>query len=149
MAVYHSKNLVIMRDDLRQIADARLIEYQELLEAQQFAGAMFLGGCALECDLKLAVCLTLKLDGLPTAFKTHDLEALLLYSGYDSLLRNQENGVLKQSFDIILDAWKPDGRETLLYGDPAKRTEKAAKSFMDALRDPKIGVIPWLQEMMS
>jgi len=50
---------------------------------------MFLGGCALECLLKAAICATLKLDGLPAAFKTHDLEALLLYSGFRGELEGE------------------------------------------------------------
>jgi len=149
MAVSRSKNTVIDREDLRELAGVRLRESEELLVQGYFAGAMFLGGCALECYLKLAVCGTLNLSGLPAIFKLHDLEALLLYSGFDLLLRGENSKAIKQSFDTILDGWKVDGRESLLYSNPTRRNEKEAKRFLAALRDPKIGVIPWLLRMMS
>ena len=149
MAVSRPRNTVIDREDLRELAEVRLGEAEALLVRGYFAGAMFLGGCALECYLKLAICQTLKLGGLPAIFKLHDLEALFLYSGFDSLLRSENSRAIKQSFDTILDGWKVDGRESLLYGDPTKRKEKDARRFLSAFRDPKIGVIPWLLTMTS
>ena len=149
MAVSRPKNTIIDREKLRALAEVRLREAEALLEQGLHAGAMFLGGCALECYLKLAICHTLRLGGLPSIFKLHDLEALLLYTGFDATLRGESNKSIKQSFETILDGWKSDGRETLLYGDPGRLKEKNAKCFLASLRDPKIGVIPWLLEMMS
>ena len=94
----------------------------------------FLGGCALECCLKVAICVTLKLDGLPAAFKTHDLEALLLYSGFRADLEAQRD--IQKSLSAVVEQWRPDGREKLLYGQPSKFDEKT-------------GVLPWLQSRTS
>lgn len=147
MAVHHSKNLIIGRNDLLGIADARLREAEQLLDKRQYAGAMFIGGCALECYLKVAICMTLKLDGLPTAFKTHNLEALVLYSGFQRDLHEAVS--IKKSFDEIVNEWGVDGRESLLYRPPSELDDEKAKRFLDNLLDTAVGVIPWLRKLIS
>ena len=147
MAVHHSTSLGTRRDDLAEIADARLREAELLHERGEYAGAMFLGGCALECCLKVAICVTLKLDGLPAAFKTHDLEALLLYSGFRADLEAQRD--IQKSLSAVVEQWRPDGREKLLYGQPSKFDEKTSRHFFQCLNDKKTGVLPWLQSRTS
>jgi hypothetical protein len=147
MAPYHSKRLVISRDALLGIAEARALEAQDLIVRKRFSGAIFLGGCALECFLKAAVCTTLKLDGLPEVFKTHDLEALLLYSGLRSDL--EARPAVQESFARIVEAWGYDGRDKLLYAEPGAFSKERAKRFMDHLTGKETGVIPWLQSRTS
>jgi len=124
-----------------------MTEAEHLLDRGLFAGAMFMGGCALECFLKLAICCTLKLDELPPVFKTHKLEDLILYTGFQKELRGSET--LRESFDLIVDAWKPDGRSRLLYADPAGFDHDQAHQFLSQLRDPEHGVISWLKNRLS
>ncbi len=147
MGVEHSKNLVIGRNDLLGIADARLREAEQLSGNGQYAGAMFIGGCALECYLKAAICMTLKLEGLPTVFKTHNLEALVLYSGFQHDLHEAVS--VKKSFDEIVKVWGVDGRKSLLYRSPSELDDEKAKEFLDSLWDTADGVIPWLRKLLS
>ena len=147
MAVQHSKDLIIGRKELAHIAEARLQESRALHAKGHHMGSMFLGGCSLECYLKLAICHTLKLEGLPGAFKTHNLEALILYSGFQHNLH--ENLPVKRSFDQIVREWGGDGREKLLYRAPEALGKSKAETFTAALWDTNTGVIPWLRNLMS
>jgi len=116
--VYHLDNPAITKERLWEIAEARLREAQALLHRGECSGAMFLGGCALECFLKVAICETLRLDGLPGVFKLHHLEALILYSGFRSELEAASS--IEESFRAVVQEWKPDGRQSLLYGLPSR-----------------------------
>lgn len=147
MTPFHSTSLIIPREQLRQLAEARLQESELLFERGCYAGSMFLGGSALECVLKLAICRTLKLGGLPSVFKTHDLDALILYSGYQKDLR--EHAPLRDAFDRLLDEWGNDGRSTLLYADPSDFDRERANQFLLNLRHPEHGVITWLLNRLS
>ncbi len=146
MAVHHSTHLIIGREALRVLGETGLTESFVLFQAGCYRGAMFAGGCALECFLKLAVCHTLKLDGLPNAFRTHNLEALVMYSGFRSVL--YASTPVKQSFQLIVDEWGIDGRENLLYGAPELVDEHRTRDFLDALNGEGAGVIPWLRRML-
>ncbi len=147
MAVHHSTKLVIDRDVLRDIADARLRDARSLLDAGHHPGAMFSGGSALECYLKVAICVALNLEGLPPIFKIHDLGVLILYSGLERALSQEPP--IKASFDAIVKEWEPDGRASLLYRLPSELSREAADRFMAQLSDENTGVIPWLLRMLS
>lgn len=147
MMTFHSKNLVIPRKQLREVAEARLKEAEHLFERGCYAGSMFLGGSALECFFKLAICCTLKLDGLPAVFKTHDLAALILYTGYASDLRGR--APLREAFDRAVDEWGDDGRSTLLYADASGFDRDRADQFLSNLRHGEHGVVTWLKSRLS
>jgi len=146
VAIHHSTNLVIDRDVLFDLGEVRLRESSIMFGADCFSGAMFAGGCALECFLKAAVCQTLKLEGLPTAFRTHNLEALVMYSGFRSELNSMTD--VKLNLQKIVDEWGFDGRETMLYGDPRGIDADRARDFLDALNSEEAGVIPWLRRVL-
>jgi hypothetical protein len=146
VAIHHSTHLIIDREVLFALGEARLRESSIMFDASCVRGAMFAGGCALECFLKLAVCQTLKLEGLPAAFRTHNLEALVMYSGFRSELNAATS--IKQSFQRIVDEWGVDGRETILYGDPRDIDAHRVRVFLDALNGAKAGVIPWLRRIL-
>ena len=138
---------IISREELSEIAASRYAEAERLFAEGHFAGAMFLGGSALECYLKLAICVTLRLDGLPGIFKIHDFEELFLYSGFDTELKADH--VVKEAFDEVRQEWGKDGRATLLYGSPAEFDRERAEQFLQNLQDPKYGIIPWLKTRLS
>ncbi|MGD2111113.1 MAG: HEPN domain-containing protein [Phycisphaerae bacterium] len=134
---------VIPRDELSEIAASRYAEAERLFAEGHFAGAMFLAGSSLECYLKLAICVTLRLDGLPKIFKIHDFEELFLYSGFDNELKADR--VRKQAYDEVRQEWGKDGRATLLYASPEEFDRQRAEQFLRNLHDPECGVIPWLK----
>jgi len=138
---------IISREELSEIAASRYAEAENLFAEGHFAGAMFLGGSSLECYLKLAICVTLRLDGLPGIFKIHDLEGLILCSGFDAEL--QADHAVKQAFNEVCQEWGKDGRVALLYGSPAEFDQDRAEQFLQNLHDPKCGIIPWLKTRLS
>ena len=148
MPVRLSKQPIISRDDLRAIAETRLREAETLSHGGHYAGAVYLAGYAVECLLKMAICVTLKWEGLRGTFKTHDLEGLLLHSGFDGELRSSE-GVI-DSFAKIVQIWaveeksEKDGTRNVRYSRPESIDQQTARRFLDCVNDPKTGVAPWL-----
>ncbi|UCC31941.1 MAG: HEPN domain-containing protein [Phycisphaerales bacterium] len=153
MPVRLSKEPIISRDDLREVADVRLMEAEALLKARQYAGAVYLGGYAVECYLKVAVCVTLGWDALLATFKTHDLDGLIRYSGFEGRLR-EDAGVF-ESFAKIVDMWTIDTKDnrerkqSVRYRRPSEFDEPTAKRFLQYVGDPATGVVPWLRKVIS
>jgi HEPN domain len=56
---------MILTQDLKAIARARLRDAQALLRAKRFDGAFYLCGYAVELALKARICRTLKWAGFP------------------------------------------------------------------------------------
>ena len=81
---------MILPNDLRKIARARLKDAEVLLASRRYDGAIYLCGYAVELALKARICRTLKWQGYPStsrefrdyqSFRTHDLDVLLHLSG--------------------------------------------------------------------
>lgn len=136
-----------------EIAEARLLEAETLFQAKHYAGAVYLGGYAVECFLKVAICVRLEWDALRGTFKTHDLEGLLLYSGLDRTLRTSRDIV--DSFGKIVQIWaieasgNNDGRRSVRYQRPTDIDEQTARRFLEYVANPSIGVVPWLRGRIS
>ena len=105
---------MLLRSDLKRIADARLADADALFVAGRFDGAAYLCGYVIEMILKLRICRTLKWDGFPerrsefeglSSFKTHDLDNLLHLSGIETKI--------KQSYFSewsTVKTWNPESR---------------------------------------
>ncbi|MEK7732151.1 MAG: hypothetical protein AAB363_09885, partial [Planctomycetota bacterium] len=104
-----------------------------------FAGAVYLAGYSVECCLKAAICKSLDWERLLGLFKTHDLEGLLLYSGFDRQLRANPS-ILRSSTEIIAN-WSEETR----YMAPNSFDRPKAEEFLRWVADPKVGVVTWLQ----
>jgi hypothetical protein len=131
----------IHKDVLRRLADARLDEFEVLRTATppRNAGALYLAGYAVEALLKCAICRTLNLDELPVVFHTHDLEALLFFSGwYKDMMANP---AVYNSFIQIRAMWNEQQR----YTDPPTVTTANCDDMNVWLNDPVSGVVPWLK----
>jgi HEPN domain-containing protein len=142
-----SRERVITRDVLREIAESRLDEAKALLDAGYFGAGVYLAGYAVECYLKVAVCFTLRWDALLATFRVHDLEGLLLYSGFDRELR--ANTRVYDNFAKVQAIWKMEGDQSVRYRGPSTFSEDLAKSFLGYIADPKTGVVPWLRNRVS
>lgn len=142
-----STRLIIPRDVLVEVADARLREADVLCKSGHYGAAIYLAGYAVECYLKAAICVTLGWDELRGTFKTHDLESLMLHSGFDSKLR--EDSRVVESFAKIRESWVLDGDDSIRYRRPSDFSEKSARLFLHYVSDPETGVIPWLQKAIS
>ena len=147
MAPQLSKKPIVARETLREVAEARLKEAENLFDAKHYAGTVHLAGYAVECYLKVAICVTLHWDELRGTFKTHDLEALMLHSGLDDKL--QKDARLVESFAKIKETWVIDGSLSIRYKKPSEFNERAARIFLRYVSDPETGVVPWLRKMTS
>lgn len=87
--------LMLTIPELQQLADTRLSEAETLYEAEQYDGAAYLCGYAIELSLKARICHTLGWQGYPStrsefqnyqSFRTHDLKVLLRLSGFQNLI---------------------------------------------------------------
>lgn len=142
-----TKSEIISRNTLEALAEERLREAQTLLIAGHYCGAIYLAGYSVECHLKSAICITLRWEQLRGTFKTHDLETLLLHSGFDRELRTCRE--VWPSFTKIHDTWiveAREGRESIRYRDPTSLQKYDAESFISWVIDPEIGVVPWFRK---
>jgi hypothetical protein len=146
MAAQLSNVKIIRHETLSKLVDTRMREAETLVNAGLFAGCVYLAGYAVECQLKLTICSTLRWEELRATFKTHCLELLLLHSGFDARMRQDPPVV--ESFAVLREMWKPDTGD-LRYGDPSAIDEPAARLFLRCATDSEVGVIPWLQKMTS
>ena len=142
-----SRERVITRDVLREIAESRLDEAKALLDTGHFGAGVYLAGYAVECYLKVTVCFTLRWDALLATFRVHDLEGLLLYSGFDRELR--ANTRVYANFAKVQAIWKMEGDQSVRYRGPSTFSEDLARSFLGYIADPETGVVPWLRNRVS
>jgi len=105
---------MILRNELKKIARARLRDAEVLYKNRRYDGAVYLCGYAVEVALKDRICRTLKWAGYPAtrsefqsyqSFKTHDLSVLLSLSGIESKIKAQ---YLAEWSDIA--PWHPEVR---------------------------------------
>lgn len=116
--------------------------------ARLYAGAIYLGGYALEALLKYAICRLLEQDQLPVLFHTHNLEALLFYSGLQR--RMQNDPAIWDSFGRINTTWLDENRSLprLRYADPGSVTATGCDEMSDRLFGPVRGVLPRLRNQL-
>ena len=147
MVLQLSRQRVIDREVLREVADERLEEAKLLLKSRHYAGSVYLGGYAVECYLKVALCKTLGWDALRGMIKTHDLEGLMLYSGLHASY--QGNSRIRESFAKVLELWSAEGFGNVRYRRPTEVDQETAEMFLKCVDDPEVGIVSWLKRTIS
>lgn len=142
-----SNKQIISKEVLCELAELRMREAEALLKSGFPAGAVYLAGYVVECSLKAAVCTTLHWDSLLGSFRVHDLDSLLLYSGFDKELRSDKD--VYENFAKISGIWTMTGGDSVRYRRPAVFDIESAGRFLEYISDPKIGVATWLQRRVS
>jgi HEPN domain-containing protein len=130
---------------LQTLAESRLEEGRILLAHNQWTGAYYLTGLAVECALKACLARAVKEHDYPdkkfvNGMYQHDLQSLI---GLDALLLADLQAVMAR--DSKLEAnWK-----TVKDWDDEKRydivDEQEAKGLYDATADTSSGVMPWIK----
>jgi hypothetical protein len=127
------------KDELKDVAEARLIEFDLLRRNQRYAAAVYLSGYVIENYLKRSICLKMNLDELPPIFHVHDLKELLEYSG---LLKDaQQRTMMYENFEKYCGLWFP----ALRYASPGSITQTTCDTVHNYFQDPNNGFVPYLK----
>jgi len=127
--------------DLEAAATERLQDAEMLFAGGRFASAIAMGVYSLEIHLKVRICKKLNLIGLPKAFEIHELESLLVLSGLRAA-RDSAPHALRFNWEQIAD--QSLRTNEMRYLSPSKWNQSDALTFLQQLRDPPDGVLPWL-----
>ncbi len=148
-------------EDIKTLAYQRLAEAKSLLSANYPDGSFYLTGYAVELMLKWKIC---KLFGIDNLFsndqssvsdigngvsdlrkliRTHDLLALLLYSGLKSKFDTQkiDKPMLMQVNSLLMTCWK----ETVRY-QPCGSVETSVMVRLLTLLEQENGFLKWIEE---
>jgi hypothetical protein len=134
------------REQLKDLAQLRLLEAQALFAAGFYDGCAYLCGYVVELALKARVCATLDVSEYPpemkaqlrTAFRTHDFDDLRLLAGMDREF-SASNPALLTNWSVA-NHWKPERR----YEPVGTYDRIAAEQILDAIRTEPDGVLPWI-----
>jgi len=125
---------MLKKEDLRNMADARLDDADALNAAARHDGAVYLCGYAVEVALKAKICDTLGWPEFPEtsaefknlqSFKTHDLDILLKLSGVELQVKTNYLGEWS-----IVGQWDQEAR----YKPIGSATRKDAQAMISAAR---------------
>lgn len=133
------------RADFQRLATHRLNESKALLAAGFPDGAYYLAGYAVECALKSCISKQTKEHDFPEKgsgkYYSHDLEDLLGFAKLRTELDQalQANPTMITNWTIIKD-WSEESRYE------AGKTNQEASDLLNAVEDPKGGLLQWLQQ---
>lgn len=119
----------------QHLASQRLEDAQGLLASRKrrYNGAVHLGGYAIECAFKAAICVVKRLPTLPADYRTHALDELLAVTGWPL------PPPLRRSFEIV-NAWSVDLR---YLTRPWSASD--ARQFLEHVREVK----QWIETEIS
>ncbi len=100
-----------------------------------------MGVYSLEIHLKVRICQRLNLTALPRAFEIHELQGLLVMTGLQAA-RFAAPHPVQQNWEYVSD--EAERINDLRYGPSANWSQSDAQTFLQKLRDPPDGVLPWL-----
>jgi HEPN domain-containing protein len=129
---------------LQKLAEEKLSDAGILLRAGSWSNAYYLAGYAVELALKACIAKSFKPETIPDkdlviATYTHKFKGLVGAAGLSAELQKKEQA--DRSFATswgLANSWSPDARYR-------STTEQDARDLIDAIRDPKNGVLPWIQ----
>ena len=132
------------RADFQRLADIRVLDASALLAANQWSGAYYMAGYAIECALKACIARLVGQFDFPDkelANKsfTHEIEALVSVAGL-KLDRDNDakaNSTLAQNWTIVKN-WNERARYAIW-------TELQARELHLAVTDVTNGVLPWIK----
>ncbi len=133
------------KDDLESLADIRVKEAKVLLDAEQYQGAYYLVGYALECAIKACIAKQIRQYDFPNrelANKcySHNLAELIGVAGLKQKLTEKERE--DENFQINWAVAK-DWSEQARYEN--KIEERKAKDLYEAITNEYAGILVWLK----
>jgi len=127
------------KSEFLQLGHDRKDDFEALRIQSRWTASVYLGPYIVEARLKFKVCDVLKLERLPLVLKTHDLLALVIFSG---LL--DELNALPTVFDSLkkIDHLHKNTVWRYKATDPSHRAD--SNDMHDWLFHPNDGVMTWL-----
>jgi len=131
--------------DLEKLVDIRITESKVLLDSDNFHGAYYLAGYALECALKACIAKQVQAFDFPNkqlanASHTHKLSDLLGTAGLKQKLTSKE----KEDQEFSLNwAVAKDWTEASRYDCTIEQTR--ALDLFNAVTDNESGILAWLK----
>lgn len=129
---------------LQRLAHERTRDARALLKEQQFSGAYYLGGYAIECALKACIARSTNRHDFPDLAivrkcHTHDLQELLKLAGLSVQLNaaTAADPALGVNWAVVKD-WSELSR----YNTNA---QQSAEDLFRAITDSRHGVLKWLR----
>jgi hypothetical protein len=135
----------VNKDELRQLAQERILDAKALLAARRWSGAYYLAGYAVECALKACILGLIERTGIIFEDRkyaercwTHDLEELLQLAELRAPFGVDlgKNVALRENWDIVKE-WDEASRYR-------KTPHHKAKSLYQAITDKVNGIMPWI-----
>ena len=133
------------RADLKKLSNTRIREAKALFAAEEYSGAYYLAGYAVECALKACFAKGVKRHDFPDKrvrdVFTHDLPRLINYAGLNDELELAKKASTKfvASWDVVC-KWTEESR----YSTWARND---AEQILDAIARRKDGVLPWIKQL--
>ena len=119
----------------------RLLDAEALFATGRFASAIAMGVYSLEIHLKVRICKRLNLTALPRAFEIHELDGLLVVSGLQAT-RDSASAIVQQNWARV--EYQASLINEFRYLPDRNWNQNDAALFLQQLRDPPDGVLPWL-----
>ena len=133
------------RSDFQQLAEIRAKEAQSLFDQEQYDGAYYLAGYAVECALKACIAKRMRQYEFPdknlaNKVFTHNLASLVQLASLEIELgtATQSNPDLGKNWNTAKD-WSEEARYD-------RYVRQKAKDLVIAVLDSESGILPWLRE---
>ncbi len=132
------------RQDLQNLALARLEEVEVLLNNHKYSGAYYLSGYVIECALKACIAKQTQEFDFPDKKTvmdsyTHDLEKLVKVAKLDKELKSLLNDPDFSVRWLEVREWSEESRYQT-------HNRQKALDIYSAITDPTHGVLQWLQQ---
>lgn len=133
------------KSDLQSLVDIRVSEATTLIKSNNFHGAYYLAGYALECAIKACIAKKVQQYDFPNKklaedSYSHDLQKLIGAAGLKQELENKENS--DEDFKLNWAVAK-DWSEQARYDHNIE--EKSANDLYRAVTEERYGVLAWLK----
>jgi hypothetical protein len=134
------------RNSFKKITKSTLDAAKILYSSENYNISGYLLGYVIEISLKACICKRLQLSEYPESgihhdvFSSHDLNRLLVLSGYSEEVNLSLNKDLFNNWSILTKDWKPSARYTENTYNKNNIEEK-----IKALEDPKHGFFTWIK----
>ena len=134
------------RDDFQRLSDVRLQEARALLSARLPEGAYYLAGSAVECALKACIAKRTRIHDFPEKgshrYYSHNLDELVGFANLRAELEDtiQKDATFKDQWTLVKN-WSEESR----YDQG--RTAQEASNLVEAIENPKGGILTWLRRL--